>query len=77
MLQRFYFDLKEGFSFIRDSEGVEAPSLDQAAEEARLVIKEMLGNEELSADDAGWLLIIRDAAGETLLTMPIVEPGQP
>lgn len=71
MLQRFYFDLKEGFSFIRDHEGVEARSLEQAIKEARVVIEEMRDSGGLCEAEKGWVLVIRDGAGDTLMTLPV------
>ncbi len=41
MLTRFYFDLQNGSSSLRDHEGVEARDLDEAINEARSVIAEM------------------------------------
>lgn len=73
MLQRIFFDLQNGSSFLRDTEGVEARDIDQALVEARAVIEEMRGSKDLaSADD--WHLVIRDESGATLRTLPVI-PG--
>ena len=71
MSSRFYFDLTNGLETIRDHQGVEARDLDQAIEEARVVINEMRDSGELSEDEEGWILIIKDAEGDTLMTLPV------
>lgn len=75
MRHRFYFDLKNGSSFIRDHDGVEANGLEQAMVECQAVIQDFLESGDLSDDEAGWSLIVRDAAGEALATMLLVQPS--
>lgn len=72
MSQRFYFDLTNGRSTIRDEKGIRISNLDEAAKCARTVIEEMRDSGEQSEDEEGWVLIIRDAAGEALMTLPVV-----
>lgn len=72
LAQRFYFDLTNGSTILRDEEGVPASSLDQAIQEARFVLDEMRRSEELSEQQDGWTLIIRDADGNELATLPVV-----
>ncbi|MHB2207937.1 DUF6894 family protein [Methylobacterium sp. CM6257] len=71
MPERFYFDVENGRDTIRDEEGVEAGSLDEALTEARSVIAEMA--DEVSAADPGrsWTLVVRDASGLALCRLPI------
>jgi hypothetical protein len=69
---RFYFDLTNGQSNIRDAESVRLTDLAEAIREARSVLEEMRRSDELSEDEEGWFLIIRDAAGEALMTLPVV-----
>lgn len=70
MPERFYFDIENGTESIRDEEGVEAGSLEEALGEARLVIREMA--DELAADpDETWTLIVRDGAGSVVGRLPI------
>lgn len=71
---RLYFDLSNGLSTNRDLEGVLAADLDEAIMEAQAIIGEMHVNGELSEDAEGWMLVIKDASGEALMTLPIV-PG--
>lgn len=72
MFQRFFFDLTNGPSSIRDEAGIWAADLDTAVKEARIVIEEMRDNEELTEAEEGWLLVIRDAEGEAVMTLPVV-----
>jgi hypothetical protein len=69
--ERFYFDLENGAVTIRDEEGVEAASFEEAMDEARIVISEMA--EELADDNAGetWLLVVRNADGLLIGRLPI------
>jgi hypothetical protein len=68
---RFYFDLENGHETIRDEHGVDAETLDEALDEARCVIAEMV--DELGATDFGspWTLVIRDATGTLVGRLPI------
>lgn len=70
MAQRFYFDLTDGTSTIRDAEGAQADSLDEAITDAQAVL-----DEARNTKIGEWILIIRDAAGETLMTLPVSEPA--
>ena len=71
MPERFYFDIVSGDESIRDEDGVEAPSLEEALDEARGVIREMA--DELAAADPGesWTMIVRDASGALVARLPI------
>ncbi|ACA21235.1 hypothetical protein M446_7009 (plasmid) [Methylobacterium sp. 4-46] len=71
-MQRFYFDLADGVTTIRDDVGVEAVNLDEALEEAEAVIREMRANGELAHLGDGWTLSIR-AEAETVLAILLVE----
>jgi hypothetical protein len=69
--ERFYFDVENGQDTIRDEEGVEAASLDEALAEARSVIDEM-ADEVQAADPSGtWTLVVRDAAGSPVSRIAI------
>lgn len=71
MPERFYFDVEDGQDTIRDAEGVEAGSLDEALAEARSVIHEMA--DEVCGADPGrcWTLVVRDASGHPVCRLPI------
>jgi hypothetical protein len=69
--ERFYFDVESGEETIRDEEGVEVGSLDEALAEARSVIAEMA--DEVCAADPGrsWSLVLPDTAGRPIRRLPI------
>ena len=71
MTHRFYFDLRKGQANIRDVEGVDANSPDEAIRAAQSVLDEIRGNDELQPQEAGWQLIIRDQKGLTLRVMSL------
>lgn len=71
MAQRFYFDLTNGPATIRDDEGVEARSLDEAMREAAAVLEEMRGIADPSARHESWKLVIRAEGGGALGTLPL------
>lgn len=72
MTQRFYFDLTDGESVLRDDTGVLAPDLDEAIEAARAVLEEMRDSGDLSDGEDDWLLVIKDEARRALTTLPVV-----
>jgi hypothetical protein len=72
LAERFFFDLTDGQSTIPDEGGVLAADVDEAIAQAEAVLGEMRADDELSDDDGAWAMIIRDAAGHLLMTLPIV-----
>ncbi|WP_244424529.1 DUF6894 family protein [Methylobacterium nodulans] len=72
MAQRFYFDLTDGFTTIRDNEGVEAEDLADAVKQAEAALEEMRAAGELADFEEGWRLVIRTGADANLATIPIV-----
>lgn len=71
MAERFYFDIENGQASIRDEEGVEAASVEQALDEARSVIREMSAELTDANPDQTWTLIVRDASGSVVGRLPI------
>lgn len=71
MVERFYFDIENGEELIRDEEGVEADSVEQALDEARSVIQEMASELTPANHDETWTLIVRDASGSLVGRLPI------
>jgi hypothetical protein len=69
--ERFYFDIENGEGSIRDEEGVEAASVEQALDEARSVIREMAAELTAANPDETWTLIVRDASGSLVGRLPI------
>ncbi|MCJ2122062.1 DUF6894 family protein [Methylobacterium sp. J-077] len=71
MPERFYFDIENGKESIRDAEGVEADSAEEAVAEARSVIREMADELTAADPDEAWTLIVKDEAGAVLRRLPI------
>ena len=70
MPERYHFDLEDGLETMRDRDGVEADSAEQAVEQALTVIEEM--RESGKIDDLGeWELVIRDARGGVIRRLPL------
>ncbi|MFE1599639.1 DUF6894 family protein [Methylobacterium sp. ID0610] len=69
--QRFYFDLTDGFTTIRDEEGVEAEDLADALEQAEAALDEMGVAGELAGLEEGWRLVIRMDTETVLATIPV------
>jgi hypothetical protein len=72
LAKRFFFDLTDGHSTIRDEDGVLAADFDEAITQARAVLDEMRADDEFLDGDEEWALVIRDAAGEVLMTLLVV-----
>lgn len=72
LAQRFHLDVTDGQTTIRDEVGVLAPNLNEAIRQAEEVLGEMHRNNEFSSGDEAWKLIIRDVAGDILVTLPAV-----
>lgn len=71
MTTRFYFDLTNGPDILRDHDGVEASSLDEAAGQVQAALEDLRGNEEAPAAGDGWQMVIRDESGTTLKTITL------
>ena len=65
MPERYHFDLEDGLETMRDRDGVEADSAEQAVEQALTVIEEMRESGNIG-DVRGWELVIRDARGSVI-----------
>lgn len=72
LAQRFHLDLTDGQTTILDEDGVLAPNLDAAIRQAEQVLAEMYHLKELSSIDLAWTLVIRDAAGNEVTSLPVV-----
>lgn len=70
MPERYHFDLEDGLETMRDRDGVEADSAEQAVEQALTVIEEMRESGEIGTV-RGWELVIRDARGSAIRRLPI------
>lgn len=75
LTQRYFFDLTDGLTTIQDTNGLVLPSLDVAISQAHEALQEMRYGGEFSSSDEEWTLVIRDAAGETLMMLPVGPRG--
>lgn len=72
MAERFYFDLTDGVTTIRDETGVVAVDLSDAVNQAMEVIAEMRDDDEHERDALRWMMVVCDSTGKTVTTMPVV-----
>ncbi|GEO17686.1 hypothetical protein MAE02_53820 [Microvirga aerophila] len=69
---RYYFNLTDGETMIRDEEGVEASSIQAAVLSAMEAVEELRGQEPLDPDEwQGWRLEIVDVSGHAVQTIPL------
>jgi hypothetical protein len=69
---RYYFNLTDGETMIRDEEGVEASSIQVAVLSAMEAVEELRGQEPLDSDEwQGWRLEIVDVSGQAVQTIPL------
>ena len=72
VLVRYYFNLTDGETVIRDEEGVEASSLQAAVISAMEAVEELRAQDASNADEwRGWRLEIVDAAGRAVQSIPL------
>jgi hypothetical protein len=74
LAERFYFDLTDSSTTIRDETGVVAFDLNDALRQAAEVMAEMQNDDEHEADAHKWIIVVRDSAGKAVTTMPLVPP---
>jgi len=72
LAERFYFDLTDGETTIRDDVGVAAIDLNDAMHQASEVMSQMQDDDEHEADAHKWMIVVRDAAGKAVTTMQVV-----
>ena len=69
---RYYFNLTDGETTIRDEEGVEASSVQAAAISALEAVEELRAQDPSISDEwQGWRLEIVDASGRAVQTIPL------
>jgi hypothetical protein len=69
---RYYFNLTDGNSMIRDEEGIEASSVQAAVVAAMEAVEELRAQDPLKSDEwQGWQLEIVDASGQAVQTIPL------
>lgn len=69
---RYYFNLTDGNTMIRDEEGIEAASIQAAVVAAMEAVEELRAQDPLNSDEwQGWRLEIVDASGQAVQTIPL------
>ena len=69
---RYYFNLTDGDTMIRDEEGIEASSVQAAVVSAMEAVEELRAQDPLNSDEwQGWRLEIVDASGQAVQTIPL------
>ena len=69
---RYYFNLTDGDTMIRDEEGIEASSVQAAVVSAMEAVEELRAQDPLNSDEwRGWQLEIVDATGQALQVIPL------
>ena len=69
---RYYFNLTNGDSMIRDEEGIVASSLQAAAVSAMEAVEELRAQDPSNSDEwQGWRLEIVDASGQAVQITPL------
>jgi len=72
VLARYYFNLTNGDSMIRDEEGITASSLQAAVVSAMEAVEELRAQDPSNSDEwQGWRLEIVDASGQAVQTIPL------
>jgi hypothetical protein len=69
---RYYFNLTNGDSMIRDEEGIAAASLHAAVVSAMEAVEELRAQDPSNSDEwQGWRLEIVDATGQAVQSIPL------
>ena len=69
---RYYFNLTDGDTMIRDEEGIEASSIQAAVVSALEAVEELRALDPSNSDEwQGWRLEIVDASGQAVQTIPL------
>lgn len=71
MLKRFFFDVINDESIIVDEQGVDAANLEQALDDAKIVLGQIADELGASSIKDSWTLVIRDQSGMTVAHIPI------
>lgn len=69
---RYYFNLTDGETMIRDEEGIVASSIQAAVVSAMEAVEELRAQDPSSSDEwHGWRLEIVDASGQAVQSLPL------
>lgn len=77
-MPRFFFDLFDKHGLVRDEEGMDFPSMDEAVAEARRTLAGMVKDALLQGEESPIEIRIRDGQGPVVLsvTMRSLRPGE-
>ncbi|QRM32423.1 hypothetical protein [Microvirga sp. VF16] len=71
-LARYYFNLTDGETMIRDQEGIETASIQTAVLSAMEAVEELRAQDPTNSDEwQGWRLEIVDASGRAVQMIPL------
>ena len=71
-LLRYYFNLTDGETMIRDEDGIEAASIQAAVVSAMDAVEELRAQDPSNSDEwQGWRLEVVDASGQAVQTIPL------
>jgi len=69
---RYYFNLTDGETMIRDEDGIEAASIQAAVVSAMDAVEELRAQDPSNSDEwQGWRLEVVDASGQAVQTIPL------
>jgi hypothetical protein len=69
---RYYFNLTNGETMIRDQEGIEAITIQAAVISAMAAVEELRAQDPTNSDEwRGWRLEIVDASGQAVQIIPL------
>jgi hypothetical protein len=69
---RYYFNITDGDTMIRDEEGIEASSIQAAVISAMEAVEELRAQDPLNSDEwQGWWLEIVDVSGRAVQVIPL------
>ena len=72
VLARYYFNLTDGDSMIRDEEGIEVSSVQAAVVAAMKAVEELRAQDPSNSDEwQGWRLEIVDSTGQAVQVIPL------
>jgi hypothetical protein len=69
---RYYFNLTNGETMIRDEEGIEASSIQAAVVSAMEAVEELRAQDPSNSEEwRGWWLEVVDASGQAVQAIPL------
>jgi uncharacterized protein DUF6894 len=72
-MPRFFFSLHLGEQCLPDPDGVVLANAAEAKQEASLIARDLLGTRRPKGTWSGWSISVREAAGEALLELSLIE----